>query len=395
MAEKETIEILLENAIDWITQHLYLTFGVLVVLHLGVAWWLKRRPLAVWNSEPLKVSEVCVDLCLDLEIYIYPIKSLRGSRVSSAVATKYGLKYDRTFMLLKRTPTGLQNLAVCNHYIMTQFLTSLTAPTPTTPGTLTITFISPSGPTVLPLTIPLEPRVTSLETLDIEMHHSATTAYLMPETYSAWFTTCFGFDVVLAYLGENRRDVLFEELKGSGEKITFADCAPYLLVSATSLDAVSALLNDEDGSDTDAGEERGKEKGKDRKQMDITKFRPNIVISGAASPWEEDFWSRLLIRHSTPPSQPIHLRLEHNCVRCRSINVDYATGKKAQGKEGEVLKLLQATRRVDEGMKWSPAFGRYGFWGGGKEEDARISVGDEVLVTKVNAERTKFSWKLH
>lgn len=58
MEEKETIEIVMESAIDWITQHIYLTFGVLVAVHLGIAWLLKKKPLAVWNSEPLKISEV-------------------------------------------------------------------------------------------------------------------------------------------------------------------------------------------------------------------------------------------------------------------------------------------------------------------------------------------------
>lgn len=57
-----------------------------------------------------------------------------------------------------------------------------------------------------------------------------------------------------------------------------------------------------------------------------------------------------------------------------------------------MLKKLQSDRRVDKGAKWSPVFGRYGFWmGKGKEKEAVWSVGDKVKVTKVNTERTVWS----
>jgi hypothetical protein len=50
---------------------------------------------------------------------------------------------------------------------------------------------------------------------------------------------------------------------------------------------------------------------------------------------------------------------------------------------------MQRDRRVDPGMKYSPVFGRYCFL---TEEDGEsvVRVGDEVVVRRVNEERTKF-----
>ena len=89
-----------------------------------------------------------------------------------------------------------------------------------------------------------------------------------------------------------------------------------------------------------------------------------------------------------------------NCVRCTSLNVDYTLGKPAEGEEGTMLKKLMRDRRVDAGSKWSPVFGRYGCLVPPEEDNGegsggyyvRVSVGDEVQVTRRNAERTVWDW---
>ncbi|KAJ4171215.1 hypothetical protein NW754_007361 [Fusarium falciforme] len=118
--------------------------------------------------------------------------------------------------------------------------------------------------------------------------------------------------------------------------------------------------------------------------MDITKFRANIVVSGANEAYEEDFWSQLRIGGNAT------MKLTQNCARCSSLNVDYATGKAGKTEAGKVLKKLSQDRRVDPGTKWSPIFGRYGFLAPASREAevVVISVGDEVEVTGHNLERT-------
>lgn len=300
------------------------------------------------------------------------------------------------------------------------------------------------------LEIPLQPDINglNLKELQVTLHGSPTRAYDMGPQYNDWFSACFGYSVILVYLGPHSRRVLgsFAPLKrtsswnlsvnvnmslgtsgvlvegvavvmvlwmvlvygygyGSvsgwffvaavvlrglflfktataaaatgtkatdkvkGEEreeayITFADCAPYLITSTTSLQNVSARL---------AG----------FAQMDMTKFRPNIVVSGAETAFEEDFWTELTIASNQDQKEKENkLLLTANCVRCTSINVDYSTGKMGKGEEGSVLKKLMKDRRVDTGARFSPVFGRYAFLPRSQvEKGLEVRVGDEVVVS--------------
>ncbi|KAF1834838.1 hypothetical protein BDW02DRAFT_579272 [Decorospora gaudefroyi] len=268
---------------------------------------------------------------------------------------------------------------------MTQFLQEMDS------HTITVTYIAYGDTSKqTSLQIPLTPKTEDLDPIDINMHSSPTSAFAMPSQYNDWFTACFGYPVQLIYLGPNRRSVLFKDMQpappspitkflqrivpstsipylpkllgpheAEPSKITFADCAPYLLCSQTSLDDVSSRLP--------AGT-----------QMDMTKFRPNIVLDGALQAFQEDHWQRVAIGTN------IELSLRHNCVRCKSINVDYRTGRPGEGAQGTVLKKLQGDRRVDVGARWSPVFGRYGFWGKGREGGEVVRVGDRVQVRRVD-----------
>lgn len=158
---------------------------------------------------------------------------------------------------------------------------------------------------------------------------------------------------------------------GTTEGITFADIAPYLIVTEESLHEVSSRLKD----------------GK----MDITKFRPNIVVSGSAKVYDEDFWGGLTIANNEErEGNKADFILTQNCARCKSINIDYSTGKQGSDEAGTILKKLMRDRRVDKGTKYSPVFGRYGFFESMKSSKKRISLGDEVTVSKRNEERTVF-----
>ena len=264
-------------------------------------------------------------------------------------------------------------------------------------GTFTVTYNPPDGDTKS-LEIPLEPELGSLKRVDVSLHQSPAKAYEMEDRVNAWFSTCFGYDVMLVYLGPNRRPVLgnlspnvvqkqpagiaswlasatpsLPDIMGIKKKeddgITFADLAAYLVVTEESLQNVSSRFSD--GT-----------------EMDVTKFRPNIVLSGSKEAFEEDYWGGITINSSSGPTEIV---LTQNCARCISINIDYSTGKAATGEAGNALKKLMKDRRVDKGNKWSPIFGRYGFLKPTKEGDGRtIAVGCEVDVSKVNGERTTF-----
>lgn len=239
------------------------------------------------------------------------------------------------------------------------------------------------------LEVPVSPDMTSLEVIEVDLHGSPAIAYRMGQQYDSWFSACFGFACILVYIGDGKRPVLGTTLPpkapqsqtggwfskitssvlGSSSQdeawLTFTDVAPFMVATEASLRNVSARMSD--GS-----------------QVDMCKFRPNIVVDGEDE-WSEDYWAELTFKGED------RLLLTGNCGRCTSLNVDYDTGRPAAGEQGAVLKKLMKDRRVDKGVKYSPIFGRYGFLPPG-ETGFAISVGDEVAVAQRQEERSTWDW---
>ena len=254
------------------------------------------------------------------------------------------------------------------------------------------------------LRVPLEPNPTSLQKLDVDLHGSPASAYRMGDSYDEYFSECFGVPTILVYLGDGRRAVLGKTLvpkpaheqqqrgwiksltsyltgpqesveNGVSTWLSFTDVAPLMVASESSLrDVRERLLSG--------------------LPVGMYKFRPNIVVDGQGEDaWAEDFWAELQIGAANgDAAQRNTLQLTGNCVRCLSLNVDYETGKPAEGEEGNVLKRLMKDRRVDTGSKWSPVFGRYAFLDGQHSGTISVSVGDAVDVTRRNAERSVWDW---
>jgi glycine hydroxymethyltransferase len=397
------------------------------------------------------------------QIYVYPIKSLRGVPVSSAQVTRTGFEYDRRFMLLKVTSESkdakgekmLKNMHIPHFPEMSLFRTELLEPGSGDKGRIKVTYHPPGSESAEQvnetgyqkeeeaLHIPLNPDTRGLEQLAVVMHRSPTKGYNMGPKYNEWFSERFGYDVVLAYLGDGngravlgtfapakhvahkdqrqglnlgyvaallvvigvlyialtvltpspprfafvaagflgRRDrvgvmvavgallpasLVLKRQFTKDERITFADTAPYMVVSETSVANVTDRLEGE--------------------EIDVRKFRANIVVSGAETAFEEDFWAELVIGDAQ-----VRLLLTANCVRCRSLDVDYETGKMGTGESGKVLKKLMADRRVDTGAKYSPVFGRYAFLEG-QSDLKMVRVGDEVIVARNMKERAIYDW---
>lgn len=234
---------------------------------------------------------------------------------------------------------------------------------------------------------PLSPSVRGLGKLEADIHGSKADAYDMGNEFSQWFTDRLGFEVRLAYIGKESRPVfgslapsskegvkkarfsdriraIAPSLARSPERLVFSDIAHYLVVTEESNDHVSSQFSD--GS-----------------EMDVTKFRPNIVVKGASGPFVEDYWGELTFDGG------LRMPLTSNCFRCQSITVDYRTGKTATGDQGLVWKKLNKNRRVDAGAKYSPVFGRYGYCFAASA-GTTLQIGQTATISRVNAQRTIF-----
>lgn len=266
-------------------------------------------------------------------------------------------------------------------------------------GVIHVKYLTPEEPLVpkddlqnTTLEVPLKPEIGDLEKEEVNVHNSMVYAYRMGKQFDDWFSSCFGFDTVLVYIGDGKRPILgtfspktqaqpssgwlssITSMVTGGSKeeadwLNFSDCAPYLIATEASLANVHARLPDNN--------------------IDIVKFRPNIVVDGEGE-WDEDFWSSLSLNGVSM------FTLSKLCGRCNSVNVDYKTGKVAQGEEGTVLKKLMSDRRVDPGHKYSPVFGRYGFLTKEREKEGglTIQIGDEMGVEARNQERPTWDWPM-
>lgn len=113
-----------------------------------------------------------------------------------------------------------------------------------------------------------------------------------------------------------------------GDRVSFADGFPLALANAASLDAVNDWL-------LEAGEE----------PVPMTRFRPNVVITGAR-PWAEDDWlgGRLRLGDVT-------FRVAKPCLRCVVTTVDQETGEVGR----QPLRALGRHRRHADGLRFAVA----------------------------------------
>ncbi|KAI6359484.1 hypothetical protein MCOR25_007057 [Pyricularia grisea] len=296
------------------------------------------------------------------------------------------------------------------------------------------------------LSVPLVPDFSALEPVSVDLHGSPANALRMGEPYDAFFSACFGFPTILVHIGSGRRRVLGtlapgsspeeqpkqqqpsslfssitsylpsfpasqgqEKEKQSDEQawLTFTDCAPYLITSNSSLSYPSLAPLQE----YQQQQQQGSDDAQSPAPTIMDKFRPNIVVDDPTeAPFAEDYWAELALPGSA--HRNARFLLTANCGRCSSLNVDYSLGRAAAGLEGKLLNTLMKDRRVDPGHKYAPIFGRYAFLAvddggkgcevgdssgvgagpGAEGSGVRISVGDEVIVTRRNADRTVFDW---
>jgi uncharacterized protein YcbX len=106
-----------------------------------------------------------------------------------------------------------------------------------------------------------------------------------------------------------------------GGPVSFADGYPMLLANEASLDALNYWLDE---------------------AVPMTRFRPNLVVSGASA-WAEDDWSAREVRLQ---AGDVVLRAGPGCPRCVVTTIDQETGEKGR----EPLFALGRHRRFPDGL---------------------------------------------
>ncbi|HEX4830693.1 MAG TPA: MOSC N-terminal beta barrel domain-containing protein [Trebonia sp.] len=243
------------------------------------------------------------------DIWRYPVKSCRGQRLAAGTVEPWGLAGDRRWMLVDddgRFVTGREHPCLV-----------LVRAEPA-PGAIRL-----AAPGVADLVVPVPPAGAAL--VPVRVWASELVAAQASAEAGRWLSKVIGADVRLVYLDDPTRRPTPAKHSRAGDVVSFADGYPLLLTSEQSL----ARLNEWIAAGRHAAEG----------PLPMTRFRPNVVVAGAA-PWAEDDWRRVRIG-------PVAFRVAKPCGRCVFTTVDPRTARRGK----EPLATLARHRRWD-GNVW-------------------------------------------
>ena len=182
------------------------------------------------------------------QLFIYPIKSLGGIEIKQSLVTQRGLQYDRRFMLVDEqgvflTQRTLHKMALCKLGLINNgFVVSYENKTIEIPFSLTGT------------------------TQQVTVWDDTFEAVVADEKYNQWFSEQLKQPIKLVYMHQHSNRLVNPKYAQNNEQLSLADGYPVLVISESSLKLLNTKLT---------------------KPIGMDRFRPNLVINGAA-PHHED-----------------------------------------------------------------------------------------------------------
>jgi uncharacterized protein YcbX len=238
-------------------------------------------------------------------LHTYPVKGTRPLDHDEARLEPYGLAGDRRWMIVDTDGLGLTQR---DHAQLTALHASHT------PGGLTLR--APGRPD---LHVP-EPADAPERQVRVFTHKPPLPARIADT--GTWLTDLLGRPAHLAWQQRPTGRPVQRNAR-PGDHVNLADGYPLLIANAGSLDALNGWLRE-------AGDE----------PVPMTRFRPNLVVTGA-DPWAEDTWTGRRLRigdtvvRAVAPSR-----------RCVVTTIDQETGEKGR----QPLHILGRHRRIGDGV---------------------------------------------
>jgi uncharacterized protein len=231
-------------------------------------------------------------------IHLYPIKSAAGLAPERWDVDDFGLRYDRRWMVVDAAGRMLSQRSHPQLALVRPAIGD---------GALRI---ETTGMPALELPLVAASAVTTSATI----WDDTCAAVWTGERAARWFSDVLEIDCSLVYMPETTVRPANTTYAPPGQRVSFADAFPFLLLSEESL----ADLN-----------------GRMSVPLPMNRFRPNLVIAGGA-PFGEDALSSF-------GAGPLRFRVVKPCDRCVVTTTDQATAERGS----EPLRTLATYRRWD------------------------------------------------
>ncbi len=240
------------------------------------------------------------------KLYIYPIKSCRGLKISTTNIQKIGFKYDRSFAVINSKNeilTARENSKLLN--ISSEINND----------TLTLsTYGIPS--------ISIDLNKILIDKIDIKIFNDSANAKIVGHQTDAWLSHTLEEKCQLVSIDSEQLRKMKSKYNGKeNDFISFSDISPIHLISEESLKDLNSKLES---------------------PVTIDNFRPNILVSGSLA-YEEDNWSSVTIGDC-------EFEVTLRTPRCIFTTIDPITTK--TDSKQEPLRTLSKYRKVDNNVNF-------------------------------------------
>jgi uncharacterized protein YcbX len=259
------------------------------------------------------------------EIWIYPVKSLSGIRLTEAQVEEKGLQYDRRWMIVDLNGRFITQR---EHPEMAMLKVAVLEK-----GLALSNRLDEGQPILVPFE-PVSKKLVSVVVWDDEVE-----AVTVSDEADQWLSEQLNLQVKLVMMPESTQRKADPHYAKNEENVSFADGFPFLLISQASLDHLNERLE---------------------LPIIMQRFRPNFVVTGT-SPHAEDDWKSIQIG-------TLFFDLVKPCARCVLTTIDPKTAEKGK----EPLKTLATYRRVGNKI----LFGQNAV----TKQSGLIKQGDKILV---------------
>lgn len=231
------------------------------------------------------------------QLFYFPVKSLKGSELASMSIDEFGPQWDRRFILVEKTG---------------RFVTQRQSPKMGQISTHIInnTLVLKYGQDERSLDLN---DVNSIEQyMDVKVWDDEVRARFIQGEINTWLSEILNRDVSLCYMGDDTYRQVDLEFAQDGDRASFSDGFPFLIISQASVDFLSEKLG---------------------RHLAVERFRANIVVSGCEA-FAEDQWKKIKING-------VEFDVVKPCSRCVIPTLDLKTSDK----QPDVMQVMLKHRK--------------------------------------------------